>query len=142
VAISEEERARRSKLAKQLNAAGKFGGAQPGSGRPKGSGTKQRIAAQVSEKLQKNADEIYSAIVDGLSPNQPASVRINAAKEALKIERDEAELVLKEERALEDLTTAQLLEMVSSRLLKIGNAGALPSGLQDIIDLPSEEEDG
>lgn len=133
--LSEEERRRRSELAKRLHSQGKFGGAQPGSGRPR----KKRASEIVADEAARMADKMIQAFDDALDKKNPASVRVQAAKELLKIERDEAELQLKEEQALEGMTTRQLIELITNRMGKIKELG--PADLIDVLDLEAEELD-
>lgn len=85
------------------------------------------------------ADKMIQAFDDALDKKNPASVRVQAAKELLKIERDEAELQLKEEQALEGMTTRQLIELITNRMGKIKELG--PADLIDVLDLEAEELD-
>lgn len=87
------------------------------------------------------ADEIIEAMRAGLASNQPASVRVNTAKEALKMERDHVELTMKEERQLEAMSTAQMIDHILSKIGRVAAAGALPAGFADIMDAESVEEE-
>lgn len=134
--ISEEERRRRSELAKQLHQKGKFGGKQPGSGRPR----KKRASEIVAEQARAEADEIIQVFRDSIRSDNPASVRLNAAKEWLKIEQSEADLQLKEERQLDGLTTGQLVEMIMGRLSRVQQfGGVLPEDLANLLESSHED---
>lgn len=134
--ISEEERKRRSELAKQLHQKGKFGGKQPGSGRPR----KKRASEIVAEQARAEADEIIQVFRDSIRSDNPASVRLNAAKEWLKIEQSEADLQLREERQLDGLTTNQLVEMIIGRLERVQQfGGVLPDGIANLLGSADQE---
>lgn len=136
--ISDEERKRRSEMARELHAKGKFGGRQPGSGRPK----KKRASEIVAEQARAEAENIIEVFRDSIRSDNPASVRLNAAREWLKIEQAEADLQLREERQLEGLTTNQLIEMILGRLSRVQEfGGVLPSELAGLLDASDEEDE-
>jgi DNA invertase Pin-like site-specific DNA recombinase len=132
--ISDEERQRRSDAAKAAFAAGKFGGPQPGSGRPK---TKKSANELVSARIAGIADQVFEALESGLDPELAASVRVNTAKEMLKIERDNRELDLKE-KSYEDMTAKELQENLVEKLMRAVKSGNLPAGM--FLELESVEE--
>ena len=134
--ISDEERDRRSKMARELHAKGKFGGRQPGSGRPK----KKRASEIVAEHARAEEDNITEVFWDSIRPDNPASVRLNAAREWLKIEQSEADLQLREERQLEGLSTTQLVEMIMGRLSRVQEfGGVLPEELAGLLEEPETQ---
>jgi hypothetical protein len=134
--ISDEERKRRSQMARELHAQGKFGGRQPGSGRPK----KKRASEIVAEQARVEAENIIEVFRDSIRSDNPASVRLNAAREWLKIEQSEADLQLREERQLEGLSTNQLVEMIMGRLTRVQEfGGVLPEELAGFLEGPDEE---
>jgi hypothetical protein len=122
--LSQEERQRRSDLARRLHAEGRFGGPQPGSGRPR----KARAAQIVAEaaKETENAKLMIASLKDALQPGQPPTVRVQAAKTWLEIEQKEDALQLKEEVVFEGLQREQLQKELAERLLRLQDAGALP----------------
>lgn len=141
--ISDEERQRRSELAKRLHAKGQFGGRQPGAGRPR----KKRAAEIVAEAAVDLADDMVASFRDGMSPKQPASVRIKAATELLKIEHSEAELKIKENQQLDGMSNEQLVALIAERFGRLADGGALPPGFDDFIEgeaeeLPDEDDEG
>jgi broad specificity phosphatase PhoE len=133
--ISDEERQRRSELAKRLHAQGQFGGRQPGSGRPR----KKRAAEVVAEGAAERGEQILQVFDDAMSSKQPASVRVKAATELLKIEHSEAELKIKENQALDGMSNEQLVALIAERFGRLQSAGALPPGMEDFIELEAEE---
>lgn len=100
----------------------RFGGPQPGSGRPRG----KRASEIVAERVGREADKISNAIIDGLAPNMPPHIRLQAARDAIAIEQKEAELQLQEERALENLHRDQLLEIVMEKMSRLMEGNVLP----------------
>lgn len=126
---SPEEIARRSENAKALNREGRFGGAQPGSGRPP---TKRRAAQKVAEAAEKHSDEIIAAFREAVQPGNPASVRVQAAREWITVERQERELSLKEEKSFEDMSAPELIAAIMAKF------GRLEAGGQD-FDFNEEE---
>jgi len=110
--LSDEERERRSKLAKDLAKKGKFGGNQKGSGRPK----KERAQKHVAEKIKEDGEKIYRALMAALSSDSP-SVKLKAALALLEIETKETELQIKEEQRLyENMDRDKLLELIQKRM--------------------------
>lgn len=93
----------------------------------------------MAEKIRANADKVWAGIDAALDPKQPASVRLAAAEKALKIENAEAELQLKEEAALKEMSTEQLIQDIVSRIGRVSAVGGLPDAFRNVIDLPSEE---
>lgn len=132
--ITAAERERRSLAAKAAFAAGKFGGAQPGSGRPK---TKKSANEQVSLRIAGIADKVFDALEAGLDPELSAGVRVNTAKEILKIERDNRELDLKE-KTYEDMSAKELQDNLVEKLWRAVQSGNLPTGM--FLELESVEE--
>ena len=136
--ITEEERQRRSELAKELHSkvvdpeTGRraFGGRQPGAGRPR----KIRAAELVAEEAKKNADKIVAAFKDSLDVNQPPSVRLTAAREWLSIENKEAELQLKEEKEYHNYSDEELALKDSEGMLRLNSTGALDQLLGEATD--------
>lgn len=117
---TEAEIQRRKDLAKKLHAEGKFGGAQPGAGRP---ATRRRAAQQVAEALDRNIKDIVKTFEDGIKDGVPVRDRVATAEKWLNIERQEAELRLKEDRQLEDMSADQLIEVIVSRIARIRASG-------------------
>lgn len=123
-------------MARELHAKGKFGGRQPGSGRPK----KKRASEIVAEQARVEAENIIEVFRDSIRSDNPASVRLNAAREWLKIEQAEADLQLREERQLDGLSTTQLVEMIMGRLARVQEfGGVLPEELAGLLEGAEDE---
>lgn len=133
--LSEEELERRRQNALQLVKAGKLGGKQPGAGRPR----KKRASEIVAEKASQEAQKIAQAFEDALEPHNPASVRLTAAKEWLKVEQEEAKLQMEEEKHVNELQTNQLIDLITTKLQKIHEAGVLENIIDgEIVDVIEE----
>lgn len=126
-----EEIERRRKLAKELVAQGKIGGPRPNSGRPP---TKRRASQAIAEAANAEVNNLIAALKSGIDPSQPASVRVNTAEKWINIERNEAELRLKEDRQLEDMSADDLINLIASKFARV-RAGGL-----DIIDVEADEQ--
>lgn len=130
--LSQGERERRRELARQLherevvdadgNKRRAFGGAQPGSGRPR----KERALKRAADAAKDNAEDIIDALKSGISKESPIQVRVNSATRWLEIEAKEESLELEEEKMLEGLRRDQLIEMLAGKLGVLLEAGALP----------------
>ena len=116
-----------SQRARELVAAGKFGGAKYGrmGGRPR----TPRVSEIAAREAQEHAEEIVQAFRDALHPSQPIQVRLKAAVEWLKIEqqgvvqeigvRDDFSVATEEELVnfiLGYLTSARLVTSVETKL--------------------------
>jgi len=109
---------------------GRIGGAGRGQGRKR----KPRAAEIVAEVVRKRADKILSALDAGLESDS-ARLRVDTAVHALKIERDETLLQLKEEEV--DLDKMGKDELIGE-LLRLVADPSTEAQLEAIIDLPPE----
>lgn len=126
--VSEQERKRRSELAKKLNKEGKFGGKQEGAGRP----AKQRAQEIVAEKIQAEANNIFKALKAALTDEKAPSIRLKAALEMLNIEQREYDYKAREENRLYDnLSKEALLKLIVQRFAELEAAG---------VDIPYDFE--
>lgn len=136
--ISDEERQRRSELAKQLHAqvvdpeTGRraFGGRQPGAGRPR----KVRAAELVAEEAKKSAKEIVEALKDSLKPENPMSIRLQGARQWLEIENKEAALQLAEEKEWHAYSDEELALRLAKTFMELNGMGALDEALSELSD--------
>jgi hypothetical protein len=144
--VSEEDRQRRRELALRLNSEvvdpetgrRKFGGPQPGAGRPR----KKRAAEIVADEARKEANKIIAALKDSLDPMNPASVRLQGAKQWLDIENKEAALQLqedREDRELQKMDQDELLERVGEAFVRLASAGALDNVLTNQLGIGEDE---
>jgi hypothetical protein len=111
-----------SQRARELVAAGKFGGAKYGrmGGRPR----TPRASEIAAREAQEHAEEIVAAFRDALHPSQPIQVRLRAAVEWLKIERQG---VAEKIGASEDLSLATEEELVNFILAYLTSASLVTS---------------
>lgn len=130
---SPEEIQRRKDLANELVRQGKFGGPQPGSGRPP---TKRRAAQAIADAANQNVNQLIDAMKAGIDPKQPASVRVSTAEKWISMERQESELKLKEDRQLEDMSADDLRKLIASKF-----AGLKAGGESDFFDIEVDEEE-
>lgn len=134
--ITDEEReARRQRalaLHKQVDPVTgrrRFGGPQPGSGRPR----KKRAAEMVAEAAQDEAKEITKVFKDLIDAKSPPAIRLAAAREWLAVENKEAELQLKEERSLAEMNHEELLDKVAGALAGLAENGHLDGPLGEMF---------
>jgi hypothetical protein len=130
--LSDEERKRRSELAKKQHEAGVFGGKQEGAGRPKN----KRASEIVAEGIKDDAQKILTALRAALKSDSDAT-KLKAALAMIDIENKETELRIKEEqRAYDNLDRQQLLNLVKERLDQLKESG---TDMGDIIDAKATE---
>lgn len=91
--VTDEERKRRSELAKKLVAEGKIGGAGRGQGRKR----KPRVGEIVAEAANEEAQNIISVFRDAIGPDQKINVRLDAANKWVSIAADESKLQMQED---------------------------------------------
>jgi hypothetical protein len=108
--------------ARELVAAGKFGGAKYGrmGGRPR----TPRASEIAAREAQEHAEEIVAAFRDALHPSQPIQIRLKAAVEWLKIEDQGVaqKIGVRDDHSLatdEDLVNLIVRYLVSARLTGI-----------------------
>lgn len=136
--LSDEERQRRSELARQLHnqvvdpETGRraFGGRQPGAGRPR----KVRAAELVAEEAKKSAKEIVQALKDSLDPSNSISVRLQGARQWLEIENKEAALQLAEEKEFHAYSDDELALKLAQTFMELNSMGALDQALGELTD--------
>lgn len=101
-----------------------LGGPQPGAG-PK---PKSRLGQYLAEEAQKRATDVRDALFSGLDKSEAAAVRVNTAVKIATLERDEADLQLREDelrRELEDKPRDEIQRMLSEGLAKALISGEL-----------------
>lgn len=86
----------------------------------------KRAAEIIAEAAADNADKIKRVFMDGIDPNQPMSIRLQAAKEVLKVETDEEQLNLQRDRQdFEQMSHIELREHIASALASLAQAGQI-----------------
>jgi hypothetical protein len=124
-----------SQRARDLVAAGKFGGAKYGrmGGRPR----TPRASEIAAREAQEHAEEIVAAFRDALHPSQPIQVRLKAAVEWLKIEQQG---VAQEISAKDDFAVAteeELVNFIVSYLTSNQLVTSVEMKLRDQSSLPA-----
>lgn len=136
--LTEEERQRRSELAKKMHAEGKFGGAQPGSGRPR----KRRATEVINEKIEKDAELIYYRLKESLDSDSEAN-KLKAIQIMLETAKTEMDYQQKEKRNLDDLSEEDLIQLITAGVGKLNEGGDLPFDFESTAEeIPAELEDG
>jgi hypothetical protein len=116
----------------QMMFEGRLGGKRPGQGRPRRAA--QKVAERVRDELQ---GKIFDALKDGLDPNKATTKeRLGAADLALKIEREERQLELKEDQQDEDEWDKERLIAEFIKLASTPQAEAL---IQETITLSEDQ---
>lgn len=124
--LSEEERQKRSERALALHEQGRFGGPQPGSGRPRKKRASEIVAEQVSTEGQAIFDRLMTILRDGTDSNS-----ISAASKLLEIEKQETDRLEREDEKIENMHRDQLLLLVATQFKELHDRGLIGT---DIID--------
>ena len=93
----------------------KFGGPQPGSGRPR----KPRASERIAERVAAKGDEFFvklSEIADGKNPGEARK----AIETLLGIEEKEYKIKVQEEKDVENMRRDQLLVFIKEKLSELG----------------------
>lgn len=126
--LTKEERLslERSERAKALHAQGKFGGPQPGSGRPR----KKRASELIAEKIADEAELFYDRLITIVRSGNDSNA-LAAMRDALKIEEQEQVRKDRDKERVEDMARDELLILVAGKIQELAESGAIPS---DFID--------
>lgn len=121
--LTKEERLslERSERAKALHAQGKFGGPQPGSGRPRKKRASEVIAEQVADEAQLFYDRLITIARSGNDTNA-----MTAINNLLKIEEVEQVRKDKDKERVEDMARDELLILVATKIQELAESGAIP----------------
>lgn len=114
----------------QLVHEGRLGGPGRGQGRAR----KERAAQYVAEEVKKRAKKIVDAIDAGLDAEN-VNLKMKAADMALKIEREEALLQLREDEVDPDHQSKE--ELVATLIALVGDPST-EAALEAVIDIPPE----
>lgn len=123
-----------SERAKQLVEDGKLGApfAHLG-GRPRN--TNKRAAEVVAEFASDQADSIKAVFEDGIDSSQPIGIRLQAAREILKVEADVTELEMKKrEQEFSNMNKGKLVEEITKMVGELQQAGALANSARDMAN--------
>jgi hypothetical protein len=117
----------KSLWAKKMNSEGRFGGRQPGAGRPRS----KSVAEVVTEKASEKADQIARELVSMATQHKSPSVKLGAIDRINKFEQDLEKNMRDDEKELRKLSGKSLDEKLAE-LLQEHNVGY-------DIDLPPDQ---
>jgi hypothetical protein len=127
IAISEEERKRRSERAKKLVKEGKLGGPNQGQGRKRKTTANEKLAQEASRHSQKMIERLLDIIENGTN-----NEALNAVKMWVELEFKERERKERiEESELEGKSKDELIKFVVQKLIENQGKGVVPA---DFID--------
>jgi hypothetical protein len=131
--ISEEERKRRSKLAKELNNRGDFGGSGMGQGRKK----KETANEKAAKEAARNGQKIVDAILDTLE-NGKTGEKLKAAALWLEIEAREVDRTdKKKQHELDAASKDDLIKYIVGQMAQLKQQGIEVPNFD--IDVKAEE---
>lgn len=119
--------------AQQLIYEGRLGGPGRGQGRPRQPRASEAVAKYVKETL---TPKIQKALKDGLREDEDITIRLKTADMALKIEREEASLQLKEDES--DLNNADKEQLIAALIAIASDPGTEAALDGTVIELPAE----
>lgn len=138
--ITDEERQRRSDLAKEMAAEGKFGGKQPGAGRPR----KRRVTEVLNDKIEGDANLIYERLKESLDSDSESN-KLKAIQIMLETAKTEMDYQQKQKRDLTDLSEEDLIELIAAGVGVLGEGGEIEfdfdTTAEEIFE-PAELEEG
>jgi hypothetical protein len=137
-------RQRLSELAKARHAAGGFVASGNGGKRKSKKPSKARVAQLVADaaREKKTAQQIIDVFKDGISPNQPITIRLKAAEAWIGIEHKEGTLGLKEEATQsEAMDRETALAFLAERLTSGHAASVLRNHMKQLeqVTIPDAE---
>lgn len=131
--LTDEERENRRQRALALHADGKFGGVQPGSGRPR----KKRVAEVIAEKVADEAQTIYDRLMQIVREGTDSN-SISASRQLLEIEASESTRLDREDEKIDSMHRDQLLLLVATQMKELYDRGLIPD-LAGVVDGEFEE---
>lgn len=111
----------------------KFGGAQPGSGRPR----KPRASEHIAKKVGEESEALWTEL-KALRQDKSSAVRLKAILTLLDVEERERLILVDEERELEKMRKDELVAWVLETLEELRAKGVIP----DVIDGEASEVAG
>lgn len=95
-------------------------------------------ASAVAEMAAEEAEKVRAVFLDGIDESQPIGIRLQAAKELLKVEGDERDRELRQaQHEFEKMNKDQLVSSVKNMLTALAGAGRIASEVRQL-----EEESG
>lgn len=144
---SEEERKRRSEQAKKnhqivdpVTGKRKFGGPQPGSGRPR----KRRLTEALNEKIEGQADNMFHELKSIMTDSKSESNKLRAIQVMLDVAVEESKFQQQEKKDLDSMSNEDLINLIESGVGKLSENGELnfdfDSTAEEITEQPGLEE--
>lgn len=119
----------------QMNEDGKAGGKKYGAlggARPK---KNKRATELIAESAAEDAEKIRDVFRDGIDASNPIGVRLQAAKEYVKIEESDIKRDLEERKAEFDAMNKEtLVENITAMLDRLNAAGQIASEVEEMVD--------
>lgn len=120
---------------KQMNEDGKMGGKAFGALGGARKTQKRRATEIVAEAAAEHAESIKQVFIDGIDANNPIGIRLQAAKEFLKVEESDIERDLAERKAEFDaMNKEQLVGSITEMLSKLGAAGQIAAEVEEMVE--------
>lgn len=120
----------------------KFGGPQPGSGRPR----KKRASEVIAEKVAGEADKLWSELQDLALNDKSSAIRLKAITDLLSIEERERGIAADEQKNLESLKRDELVVYVLGQIADLKEKGVIPEDViidgEYTVSEPKELTDG
>lgn len=118
----------------QMNEDGKAGGKKFGALGGARKTQKRRATEIVAESAAEHAEAIKQVFIDGIDETNPIGIRLQAAKEFLKVENDDIERDLAERKAEFDaMNKDQLVGSITEMLAKLGQAGQIAAEVEEMV---------
>lgn len=125
---SEEELKRRSEQAKKNHQAidpvtgrRKFGGPQPGSGRPR----KRRVTEVLNEKIEGEADNIFYELKNIMTGSKSEANKLRAIQTMLEVATEESKFQQQEKKDLDNMSAEDLVSLIEGSVAKLSENGDL-----------------
>lgn len=117
----------------------KFGGPQPGAGRPR----KRRATEVINEKTEGIADKMFDKL-EGMIDSDSQSMQLRAIQLLIDVANKENEYQAREAKALENMSTEDLVKLIEDGVTHLSQQGDLNfdfiGSAEEITDQPGLEE--
>lgn len=126
-----ERRAAQKERVARMRQEGRFGGKQPGAGRPR----KKTVAEYVAEEAAKKGDVVWRELFQMLQHKSP-QIKLGAIDRINKMEQDVQKNMRDDEKEIAKLGSKELYDALLSELSSYGKAIDIPD--EDVEELDSE----
>lgn len=99
----------------------KFGGPQPGSGRPR----KRRVTEVLNEKIEGQAENIFHELKTILTQSSSESNKLRAIQVMLDVAAEEAKFQQQEKKDLDTMSKEDLVNLIENGVSKLAENGEL-----------------